>query len=136
MARVSKHVGSGLRQMIEGTPPGTSFTREGLLAWLEQAGDVPEPEELSTVQAARLLGRSPKWWRLKCAAGAIEGAYQDAGERWRLPTIAARSHISRRRSRQKKLSILRGPRRKAPPARSARNGSREVGAPSGEEGAP
>lgn len=47
------------------------------------------PPEMSTVQAARLIGRSPKFWRTAADAGEIDGAYKDDREngtgRWRLP---------------------------------------------------
>jgi hypothetical protein len=87
-----------LRQIVEQSPPGTLFTREGLLAVIDRAPAPEGPEDVSTAQAARILGRSPKWWRLRCTEGVIEGAYQDEG-RWHFPLRAGRAYIARRSNR-------------------------------------
>jgi hypothetical protein len=87
-----------------------------------------EPDIVSTVQAARLLGYSPKWWRVRCARGLIDGAYLD-GERWRLPITAGRAYILKRRGHKDKAKVLRGPNRKAQTAQAgnARRASGEAG---------
>lgn len=80
-----------------------------LLAKDAEAG----PEIVSTVQAARILGYSPKWWARKCGAGEVDGAYQDEGY-WRLPLSSGRALILKRQH-----SCRRGPSKKAPPAFTA-----------------
>jgi hypothetical protein len=111
------------RQIVEQSPPGTLFTREGLLAVIDKAPAPDGPENVSTVQASRLLGRSPKWWRIRCTEGVIEGAYQDEG-RWHFPLRAARAYLARRSnaSTPTKRRGRRGP-NKAPTTQAARAGS-------------
>ena len=82
------------------------------------------PDELSTSQAAEYIGRTPKWWRQKCDAGNVAGAYRDEVGKWRLPNVAARAYLAslstgRPKSTAKKTrtrSIRRGPRKQSAPA--------------------
>lgn len=63
---------------------------------LAALGKTPEmPEVLSTVQAARLLGYTPKRWRRWAEQGRVDGAWQDGDGRWRLPREACRAHLGR-----------------------------------------
>src|SRR5687767_4197474 len=72
------------------------------------------PDIVSTVQAAKLLGYSPKWWRVRCADGLIEGARVDGG-RWRFPLAAGRAYLAARsRPKDRLRGVLRGPRKSTP----------------------
>jgi hypothetical protein len=106
--------------MVAATPAGTLFTREGLLHAIDEQPDRSVPEEISTVQAARFLGRSPKWWRVACVAGDIDGAYTDAVGRWRFPTAAARAYRARlaNQTTARRDRIFRGPNRRGRMARA------------------
>ena len=81
------------------------------------------PEELSTSQAAELLGRTPKWWRQQCEAERIPGAYLDEVGKWRLPNAPARAYLNSlsagRKPRTPKTkqprTIRRGPRKQVTP---------------------
>src|SRR5687767_12905175 len=101
-----------LREMIEQTPPGTLFSREGLLQKMEEMGDGPEPENVTTVGASQRLGRSTKWWRMLCQRGAIEGARQDEAGRWYFPLASARAYLAGKRQSPSTRKIRRGPNRK------------------------
>lgn len=99
--------------------PGTILTiqvrAEDLLEAVQRQNG--GPKELSTAQAAQLLGRTSKWWRAQCEAGHIEGAYLDELKRWRLPNAAARAYHARLTHRQQAStpgtrSVRRGPRKK------------------------
>jgi hypothetical protein len=78
------------------------------------------PEFMTTVDAARVLGYSPKRWRVWCEGGLVEGAWQDSDNgRWRLPLASARAHLLRlqQSKRAPRKSGRRGPnRQKASPA--------------------
>ncbi|MGH2603713.1 MAG: hypothetical protein ACRDJ9_30560, partial [Dehalococcoidia bacterium] len=91
-------------------------------AWvLERLDDPPAgavPEMLSTVQAARWLGHSPKWWRAAADGGYIEGAWQDEdGGPWNLPARSCREYLRRLQQtgieRRGRLRGPRGPRKTA-----------------------
>jgi hypothetical protein len=53
------------------------------------------PDHLSTVQAAQVIGGSPRKWREWAEEKLIEGARKDEGGNWRLPNGAAREHFAR-----------------------------------------
>lgn len=83
-----------------------------VLAVLDEAlTEETGPEFISTVQAARRLGWSPKWWAARCIAGELDGAWQDEGY-WRFPLKSAHALILRRRSRK---GGRRGPRKQPQP---------------------
>lgn len=68
------------------------------------------PENVSTVQAAKILGYSAKRWRVWCEAGKVDGAWQDTDSGyWRLPITACRAHILRLRNKPSKPGARRGP---------------------------
>src|SRR5687768_3860208 len=67
------------------------------------------PMILSTVQAARQLGFSPRWWAEKCAADEIPGAWQEEGY-WRMPRESAHALILRKSNHRK--GVRRGPSKK------------------------
>lgn len=70
---------------------------------------------VSTVDASKILGHSPDWWRR--AAPEIPGAFQEAdGGPWTLPLGACREHVLRlskagklRRRDGERAKRLRGP---------------------------
>ena len=78
------------------------------------------PEELSTSQAAQLIGRTSAWWRDQASAGRIEGAYMDEVGKWRLPNAAARAYhgfVAQPKAKQSKTrtrSVRRGPLKATP----------------------
>jgi hypothetical protein len=121
---------SDLRQIIEQSPVGTMFSREGLLRAIDEAPAPDGPENVSTVQASRTLGRSPKWWRMRCGEGVVEGAYQDDG-RWYFPLRSGRAYLLRRANQQTPTRRgRRGPNKaqtaEAPRARAAAGEKRPV----------
>lgn len=85
----------------------------------ERFRELGEPEEVTTGQAHRVLGRSVKFWRMACEAGAIDGAYRDSEDSpWRLPLASCRKHLLRLAN--KRTQGLRGPTKKSsPPAQAA-----------------
>jgi hypothetical protein len=100
---------------------GGMVSASAVLAVLDEAlTEERGPEFVSTVQAARKLGWSPKWWAARAVAGELDGAWQDEGY-WRFPLASAHALILQRRQQRQK-SVRRGPRPKAPrtPASPAR----------------
>jgi hypothetical protein len=76
------------------------------------------PEFLSTVQASQIIGWSRQYWAQRAAAGVIDGAFADEGDRWHLPLGACRAHVGRLEAEHRKGRLRgrcgpRGPRRKA-----------------------
>lgn len=81
------------------------------------------PEELSTQQAAQVIGRTSKWWREHAPRIAefwrqregVVGAYLDDAERWRLLNPAARAYLAAHGRKEtetlSRRSVRRGPRR-------------------------
>lgn len=69
------------------------------------------PEVVTTVQASRILGKSPEWWADAAKAGHVTGAWREGkGAPWNLPLRACRSHLaglSHRKSKSR--SVRRGP---------------------------
>lgn len=49
------------------------------------------PEVMSTAQAARVFGWTPKRWRAWAESGRIAGAWRDDRGRWRLPKAGCRA---------------------------------------------
>jgi hypothetical protein len=98
--------------------PGTILTIQVRAEDLLQAIQARNggPEELSTAQAAQLIGRTSKWWRAQCEAGNVEGAYLDELKRWRLPNVAARAYHAR---------LINAPQASTPESRSVRRGPRK-----------
>jgi hypothetical protein len=105
----------GIRERLEGMPPGSSVSVEWVLQQLDSAGD---PEEVTTRGASDRLGRSVKFWRMAAESGAVRGAYRDSEDSpWRLPLAECRAHLLRLAHKRKGI---RGPNRKtasAPPSR-------------------
>ena len=101
-----------LRDWLKAAPEGVTLSWEpGALAKaLEGAG---EPENVTTGQAAKLLGGSRKFWERQ--APHIDGAFKPNGPdgNWLLPTAACRAHLLRLKNQRKK-GELRGPRRQGP----------------------
>ena len=92
---------SALRKFLQQHEPEDLLSVKTVLKLLDREGEGDGPENVSTVQAARILGYSPRRWRVWCEAGRIAGAWQDS-ERgyWRLPLAACRAHLLRLNNRQ------------------------------------
>lgn len=74
------------------------------------AGLADGPEEMGTGQAAKNLGRNPKWWRRQCEQGLIPGAYQDESGRWRFAKKEAKDHLQQIAKKvTRSRSVRRGP---------------------------
>jgi hypothetical protein len=76
-----------LRVLAEQLPPGSAVPvpRETLLQLLNSPQ--AESEDLTIVQAAGMLHRSPATVRLWCAQGMIPGALRWRGREWRIPRL-------------------------------------------------
>ena len=87
------------------------------LAWLRARLTVTTPsgpENVTTGQAAKILGMSAKFWRMACEAGDVPGAWQEAPKGpWTFPLAAGRAYLGRRSKPAPKESIARSPWRKA-----------------------
>lgn len=84
-------------KQIERECPTATFNIRDVVRLVETARvDDDGPENVSTVEASRILGYSPKRWRVWCEAGKVDGAWQDSEQgRWRLPLASCRAHLLR-----------------------------------------
>lgn len=84
-----------LRQVLAELPADTRVRAGWVLDRLDDAPAFRPPDVLSTTQAARWLGKSPKWWRSAADTGRLEGAWQDAeGGPWNLPVASCRAYLA------------------------------------------
>lgn len=100
---------SALKKVLEAMPSGSLVPRDWVLKNLDRV-ESDCPEVLSTVQAARVIGYSPKWWRVRCERGEIEAWQDSEGGPWRFTAEAARKHLAAKQV--KKATGRRGPYRK------------------------
>lgn len=81
-----------LAWMDDDEPVQLTFTVRALKRALEMAAG--GPRVMSTSQAARIFGWTPKRWRSWAEASLIEGAWKDEQRRWRLPNASCRLRAS------------------------------------------
>ena len=87
-----------LATMVEGMPDGAMITLpvEVIRSWLEEDGLI-EPEDalidMTVVEVAERLNRSPSTVRGWCGSGALEGAYRLRGREWRIPPGRLRAFL-------------------------------------------
>lgn len=93
-------------------PDNDIFTGREVNQMLDTVRRQQMPENLSTVQASKYLGYSPRQWRIWADNGEIVGAWKDSGTGpWRLPAESCREQIRAKQERTRKSSF-RGPYKK------------------------
>lgn len=91
---------SRLERAIDGLPEGSHITLPiaAVREWLDQEQSL-EPDDalvdMTVVDVAERLGRSPSTVRGWCGSGALSGAYRFRGREWRIPPAALKAFLDR-----------------------------------------
>lgn len=96
---------SRLERAIAGLPEGShvTFPVAALQAWLDQERTL-EPDDplvdMTVVEVAGRLGRSPSTVRGWCGSGALKGAYRLRGREWRVPRARLQEFLEHEATRR------------------------------------
>lgn len=99
---------SRVDRAIDGLPEGSlvTFPVAALRKWLDQERTLAPDDalvDMTVVDVAERLGRSPSTVRGWCGSGALPGAYRFRGREWRIPPAALRAFLdSEAESRRKR----------------------------------